>query len=293
MTSTSAPPTGRPTRGSAVPRRAVPVESEPVESSGTWPSQSPWVPKRSSVAATRTFRAPVPTAKMPPHGALLPLPGVQQRGPARPPLLPRSGRSGDRDCHLASRGGGPATSGRLTSATARGPGTARRAGTTSPAGTVRRVRFFVQPATFCAGTGTSCDEAGRTYTADLATRGHWRHRRPRRPVGTRDPTWGYRRIHGELATMGIVLGPSSVWAILKRRGIDPAPRRSSPTWAEFLRAQVKGLIVLRLPLGRHRVAAAPLCAVLHRARHPPGQYRRRHGQPRGRLGHPAGTESLP
>ncbi|MDA8400691.1 MAG: hypothetical protein M0008_11740 [Actinomycetota bacterium] len=42
--------------------------------------------------------------------------------------------------------------------------------------------------------------------------------------------------------MGIVLAPSSVWAILKRHGIDPAPRRSGPTWAEFLRAQAKGLI---------------------------------------------------
>jgi hypothetical protein len=57
-----------------------------------------------------------------------------------------------------------------------------------------------------------------------------------------NPTWGYRRIHGELASMGISIAPSSVWAILKRRGIDPAPRRSGPTWAEFLQAQAKGLI---------------------------------------------------
>ena len=39
-----------------------------------------------------------------------------------------------------------------------------------------------------------------------------------------------------------MLAPSSVWAILKRRGIDPAPRRSGPTWREFLHAQAKGLI---------------------------------------------------
>ncbi|MDA8283276.1 MAG: integrase, partial [Actinomycetota bacterium] len=57
-----------------------------------------------------------------------------------------------------------------------------------------------------------------------------------------NPTWGYRRIHGELATMGIVIAPSSVWAILKRHGIDPSPRRSGPTWAEFLAAQAKGLM---------------------------------------------------
>jgi putative transposase len=57
-----------------------------------------------------------------------------------------------------------------------------------------------------------------------------------------NPTWGYRRIHGELATMGIVIAPSSVWATLKRHGIDPSPRRSGPTWAEFLAAQAKGLM---------------------------------------------------
>ncbi|MGO8862611.1 MAG: integrase, partial [Acidimicrobiales bacterium] len=39
-----------------------------------------------------------------------------------------------------------------------------------------------------------------------------------------------------------MLAPSSVWAILKRRGIDPVPRRSGSTLAKFLRAQAKGLI---------------------------------------------------
>jgi hypothetical protein len=57
-----------------------------------------------------------------------------------------------------------------------------------------------------------------------------------------NPTWGYRRIHGELATMGIVIAASSVWAILKRHGVDPSPRRLGPTWAEFLRAQAKGMM---------------------------------------------------
>jgi len=31
-----------------------------------------------------------------------------------------------------------------------------------------------------------------------------------------NPTWGYRRIQGELAGMGVGLAPSSVWAILRR-----------------------------------------------------------------------------
>ena len=107
----------------------------------------------------------------------------------------------------------------------------------------RRAGFFVQPATLL-----------RWHRDLVRRRWTYPHRRSGRPVvpaGTvalvvrlakENPTWGYRRIHGELASMGISIAPSSVWAILKRRGIDPAPRRSGPTWAEFLQAQAKGLI---------------------------------------------------
>ncbi|HLG67017.1 MAG TPA: hypothetical protein VKV36_04005 [Acidimicrobiales bacterium] len=42
--------------------------------------------------------------------------------------------------------------------------------------------------------------------------------------------------------MDIAIAPSNVWAILKRHGIEPSPRRSGPTWAELLAAQAKGLI---------------------------------------------------
>jgi hypothetical protein len=57
-----------------------------------------------------------------------------------------------------------------------------------------------------------------------------------------NPHWGYRRIQGELATMGTAIAPSSVWAILKRHGVEPSPRRSGPTWAGFLSAQAKSLM---------------------------------------------------
>jgi hypothetical protein len=33
-----------------------------------------------------------------------------------------------------------------------------------------------------------------------------------------------------------------VWATLKRHHIEPSPRRSGPTWSEFLSSQAKGLI---------------------------------------------------
>jgi len=54
--------------------------------------------------------------------------------------------------------------------------------------------------------------------------------------------WGYRRIAGELAGLGIKIAPSTVWEILKKAGIDPAPRTSGPTWAQFLRSQAEAIL---------------------------------------------------
>ncbi|MFC7723107.1 helix-turn-helix domain-containing protein [Nonomuraea recticatena] len=54
-----------------------------------------------------------------------------------------------------------------------------------------------------------------------------------------NPSWGYRRVHGELSTLGIKVAPSTVWEILKRDGIDPAPERASTTWADFLRSRLR------------------------------------------------------
>jgi putative transposase len=57
-------------------------------------------------------------------------------------------------------------------------------------------------------------------------------------------SWGYRRIHGELAGLGIIVAPSTVWQILEDAGIGPAPRRDGPGWAEFLRSQAQGILAL-------------------------------------------------
>jgi putative transposase len=63
--------------------------------------------------------------------------------------------------------------------------------------------------------------------------------RPPVPAGLRalvlrlareNPTWGYRRVHGELAGLGHRAGASTVWRILTTAGLDPAPRRSGPSW---------------------------------------------------------------
>ncbi len=59
-----------------------------------------------------------------------------------------------------------------------------------------------------------------------------------------NPSWGYRRIHGELCRLGFKTGASTVWTILRRAGVDPAPRRSALTWRQFLRAQATGVLAV-------------------------------------------------
>ena len=57
-----------------------------------------------------------------------------------------------------------------------------------------------------------------------------------------NPGWGYRRIHGELAGLGVKVAASTVWEILKANGIGPAPRRTGPTWSQFLRSQADAIL---------------------------------------------------
>jgi transposase len=103
--------------------------------------------------------------------------------------------------------------------------------------------FVVQPSTIL---GWHRRLVARSWTCP--------HKRPGRPptapaigrlvlrLAEENPTWGYRRIHGEMAGLGYQVAPSTVWEILKRAGIDPSPRRSGPTWSQFLAAQAKGML---------------------------------------------------
>ncbi len=54
--------------------------------------------------------------------------------------------------------------------------------------------------------------------------------------------WGYLRIVGELKKLGIAVSKGSVANVLRRHGHRLAPRRSGPTWVEFLRSQAKGMV---------------------------------------------------
>ncbi len=114
-----------------------------------------------------------------------------------------------------------------------------------PRQTLHRLRLLVCPDTIL------------RWHRDLMCRRHARMSRPNRPGRPRtirsvrvlvlrlvkdNPSWGYRRIHGELLVLGIKVAASTVWQILTDAGIDPAPERASSAWAQFLHSQAEVLL---------------------------------------------------
>jgi putative transposase len=57
-----------------------------------------------------------------------------------------------------------------------------------------------------------------------------------------NPRWGYPRIAGELLKVGVRISPSTVRRLLLAAGLTPAPRRSGPSWPEFLRRQAASVL---------------------------------------------------
>jgi len=114
-----------------------------------------------------------------------------------------------------------------------------------PRDALHRIRLLVRPATVL------------RWHRGLLTRHHGRLSRPKRPgrppivrsfrvlvlrLARENSGWGYRRIHGELLGLGVKVAASTVWQILKDAGIDPAPDRTSQTWATFLRSQADAML---------------------------------------------------
>ena len=63
-------------------------------------------------------------------------------------------------------------------------------------------------------------------------------------IAMKNPAWGHRRVQGEMVRLGHPIAASTVWQILHDAGIGPAPRRTGPTWKQFLTAQARGIIVV-------------------------------------------------
>jgi len=57
-----------------------------------------------------------------------------------------------------------------------------------------------------------------------------------------NPRWGYQRIKGELLRLGVHVSATAIRSMLRRHGLDPAPRRVAVTWRAFLRQQAAGII---------------------------------------------------
>jgi putative transposase len=108
-----------------------------------------------------------------------------------------------------------------------------------------------------AGRSPSRDDDLLCWHRDLIRKRHAARSRPRRrgrPPTMRsirvlalrlvreNPRWGYRCVHGELLVLGVKVAASTVWEILKDADIDPAPERTSSTWAAFPRSQADALL---------------------------------------------------
>lgn len=114
-----------------------------------------------------------------------------------------------------------------------------------PTDRVPRLRLIVTPATLL-----------RWHRHLLRRR--WAKRSQRRPgrppthrkiqalvlrMARENPGWGYLRIHGELAGLGIKVAASTVWEMLKTAGVEPSlTRDAGPSWATFLRSQAEAII---------------------------------------------------
>ena len=102
--------------------------------------------------------------------------------------------------------------------------------------------------------------------------------------------WGYRRIHGELVGLGVKVAASTVWEILKKAGIDPAPRRTGPSWSQFLRSQAEAILACDFFTARPARRHPGPRPHRDRSRHQTHPHPRSHPASTRRMDRPAGPQ---
>jgi len=103
--------------------------------------------------------------------------------------------------------------------------------------------FFVTPETLL-----------RWHRELVARRWTYPRERPGRPriggelrelvlrLGRENPRWGYQRIAGELASLGLSISATTVRKVLREAGLGPAGKRGGPSWREFIRGQAQSML---------------------------------------------------
>jgi putative transposase len=130
---------------------------------------------------------------------------------------------------------------------------------------ISRPRLDERDRVFLAAAGQLLGRASRSFFVRPDTllgwhrqlvRRRWTYagRRPGRPAVTKkirqlvlrlareNPRWGYERIVGELAGVGVRVSATTVAKILRQAGVSPAGARAQLSWREFLRAHADSII---------------------------------------------------
>ena len=121
-----------------------------------------------------------------------------------------------------------------------------------PKDVLRRIRLLVHPDTVL------------RWHRDLVARRHAARSRPHRGgrprtvhsirllvlrLARENPSWGYRRLHGELLVLGVKVAASTVWEILRDAGIPPAPENME-TCSRYTTTAPQDIRVITMPAPR-------------------------------------------
>ena len=105
-----------------------------------------------------------------------------------------------------------------------------------------------------------------------------------------NPTWGYRRVHGELCRLGHRISETTVRRILRARRFRSAPGNVHTSWRGIPAHSGTWAASLRFLPGRHDFPQTPLCVVRDGGEDPAGAHPGRDRPPGRRVDCPAGSQ---